>query len=125
MASYSYSYVHIRNKLASYIFLAFYAGVVQKCKLILKTGPDNPIPQDSILSLSCGTGIKFIPEPGSLDFLSEMTLSLPPISQSSEWSKHLLVYLPSIYKTPKILVGGDDFVFTLKAPTAWNHEVKY
>ena len=106
-------------------FAAFYAGIIQNCKIRLKTGLDNPIPQDSVLNLSCSTGIRFIPEPGSTDCLSEITLSLPAIDQNSEWSEDLLVYLPSIYKTPKILVGEDDFAFsTLKAPSAWNHEVK-
>ena len=110
-----------------YIFVAFYGGVVQKCKLILKTGPENPISQDSILNLSCSTGIKFIPEPDSTDRVSEMTLSLPAISHSSEWSEYLSLYLPSVYKEPRMLmVSEDDFIFSpSKPPTAWNHEVKH
>ena len=97
---------------------------MQKCKLRLKTGADNPIPQDSVLHLSCSTGIKFIPDPGSTDLLSEMTISLPAISQSCDWSECLLVYLPSIYNEPNILMSEDEFYFsTSKPPTAWNHEV--
>ena len=108
-----------------YIFVAFYAGLVQKCKIVLKTGPENPITQDSILNLSCSTGIKFIPEPDSTDRLSEMTLTLPAISNSSEWSDYLSVYLPSVYKEPNILMSENDFIFSSsKPPTAWNHEVK-
>jgi len=109
-----------------FYFIAFYAGMTQKCKITLTTDPDNSIPQDSILNLSCSTGIKFIPEPGSTDYLSEMTLSLPAIKQSSEWSEYLLVYIPSIYKEPNILMGEDEFTFsvTSKPPTAWNHEVQ-
>lgn len=99
---------------------------MQRCKIKLTTGSDNFIPQDSILNLTCSTGVKFIPEPGSTDCLSEMTLSLPPIKQNSEWSEYLLVYLPSIYKEPNMLMGEDEFTFsvTSKPPTAWNHEVK-
>ena len=108
-------------------FVAFYAGVVHKCKIVLKTGPENSILQDSILNLSCSTGIKFIPESDSTGRLSEMTLTLPAISHSSEWSEYLSVYLPSVYKEPKLLMGDeDDFIFSpSNPPTAWNHEVKH
>ena len=69
---------------------------------------------------SCSTGIKFIPESDSADGLSEMTLTLPAISHSSEWSEYLSVYLPSVYKEPKMLMDDeDDFIFSpSKPPTA-------